>query len=325
MILRVIGLTMCDMDSPRLKAFARAVVLLAPCVLGGCGRSSPISEEQRAFQHASGQISSYDGRREAFGNTEEARALAGRFSQIFRQLREIGFSGKQQGMVTQGHFLTYGHVAPDRICLLVHVPLLRKFTQDAQRSLLDLAWKTASTLLPDRRGTRLGVGLRGVLLYDGVATGVVGEEPTKTFGPNSEKELYAFFAASPPIPVEAPPSVAAPPPATSAAPTPTETPRFRQISRQQLVLSFVLQLRSPDPDRRVQGLAGLRHYGREAAVVPDVARLLASDDVPEVRADAAKTLGVIGSPTAKAALERAVQDPDQRVREAVQKALGQIH
>lgn len=303
------------------------VLALVPLLLWCCGRSTPPTEEESRIREANQKIASYDGSREAFGNTEEARALAGRFATLFRQLREIGFSGQQKGMVTQGHFLTYCQVGPDRVCLLIHVPLLRKFSEDAQKSLLQLAWTTVSAMLQGKRGMQLGVGLRGVLMYDGVATGVVGEEPQQRLGLGGEKELHRFFTASP-LPAAALPKVTpslAPPPTLvppEVSPSP-EAPPARPAAETRTLLHFVVSLRDPSAETRRYGLAGIRRMGGAVAegANPDVGRVLASDPDPAVRSDAAATLGLLGSPAARSALEKGLQDPDPAVREAVGRAL----
>jgi hypothetical protein len=296
-------------------------------MMGACAPSPPATEEERAFREASQKINTFDGTREAFGNTDAARELAGRFSTLFRQLREIGFSGGQKGMLTQGHFLTYCRMDPGRVCVLVHVPLLRKFTEEAQKSLLDLAWQTASALLEKQPGTQLAVGLRGVLLYDGVAIGRVGEEPKRTFGAGGEKELYPFFAALPAGSSPATPSSEAQTSAPTRPPSPAgdEPPSARPITREQALLNFVTRLREPSPDARLGALAGIRHMGPDAgAAVPDVARVLSSDPDVAVRVDAARTLGRIGSGAARTALEVARQDKDSAVRDAVAAALREV-
>ena len=239
-------------------AWGRGQAILLTALLLACGPGRPPSEEERTFQEASRQINTYDGRQEAFGNSEEARALAARFSTMFRQLREIGFTGRQKGLLTQGHFLTYCRMDADRVCVLVHVPLLRKFTQEAQ----------------------------------------------KTFGAQSEKSLHEFFGP---------------------APSPSEEPRFRPITSQQALLKFVVRLRDGSTEERLAGLAGIRYLAAEAeAAVPDVARVLTSDDSPAVRIDAARTLGRIGTPAARTALEGARPQPDTAVGDAIRAALREI-
>jgi hypothetical protein len=59
------------------------------------------------------------------------------------------------------------------------VPELRRFTDDAQRSLLNLARTTARSVtkgIPGQPDMKLGVGLRGAVLYGGIAIGTAATE-----------------------------------------------------------------------------------------------------------------------------------------------------
>jgi hypothetical protein len=135
-----------------------AVALLA-------ASAPPPDPTRSAFDAASRRIDVYSDA-EAFGNTEEARAMAQRFSRLMKSLDRIAFTGQDDRgpSLSQGHFLTYVELREDSVCFLVHVPKLRAYDGEVRRSLLELAWMTAKEASRDARkgrDLRLGVGLRG--------------------------------------------------------------------------------------------------------------------------------------------------------------------
>jgi hypothetical protein len=75
----------------------------------------PPDPTRSAFDAASRQIDVYSDA-EAFGNTEEARAMAQRFSRLMKSLDRIAFTGQgdRGPSLSQGHFLTYVELREDR-------------------------------------------------------------------------------------------------------------------------------------------------------------------------------------------------------------------
>ncbi|MCI0343138.1 MAG: HEAT repeat domain-containing protein [Planctomycetales bacterium] len=73
--------------------------------------------------------------------------------------------------------------------------------------------------------------------------------------------------------------------------------------------------------RRSEAASALGDLADRAAV-PHLAWALAHDPAGVVRREAAKSLGALGGPEARAALERAASDPDPEVREAARAAPG---
>ncbi len=166
---------------------------------GGAGRT----DGEAAFQDANRLIGSDHGT-EAYGNTPEAEKLAADFAAGVKLGRQLGVeAGKKPAIsLSNGKFLTYCRLNADSCAFMVHVPDLRKFSQDAKDYMADLAWgvamKQAAQLRPQPR--RLAVGIRGALLYDIVLEGQVQaaekagdgiEQRHSGFSP--EKFLAAYF------------------------------------------------------------------------------------------------------------------------------------
>ena len=205
-----------------------ALAIAASCT--SCGPRSDLPGRE-AFEAASGTIVVYDGQRVAFGNTPEAEKLAATFSRTLEGMRHLLFTEGRKGRpsLSQGHFLTYCQLSADRACFLVHVPGLKNFTAEARAHLLDVAWICAGTATSDLRPSRdrtLGVGLRGAVLYGGVAVGPGNGAAEKDSDRVADvARLYPFFTA-PSGPVvaaaaEAPtPEAPSRPPATLAEVTP---------------------------------------------------------------------------------------------------------
>jgi hypothetical protein len=164
---------------------------------------------ENAFREAESKTVSYHGE-VAFGNTPEAQRYAAAFAQKLELMRTIAFSKAEEShapSLTKGHFLTYCEVRQGKICFLVHVPELRRYSSEAKDSLAKIAWELARQAGdPVRKGdtTRVGVGLRGVLLYGAVLTGTRQQEV-----PQQSKDstlLHEFFTGPMRVAVEAPPA-----------------------------------------------------------------------------------------------------------------------
>lgn len=176
--------------------------------------AAPRIPQAAAFERANEQLLAFTGQ-EAFGNTPEAVALAERFARILRAMREIAFTkGRREGALslTQGRFLTYCELRQGSICFLVHVPEFKNYTADAKRALLDIAWTCARQVTAETRASgelRIGIGLRGILMYGAAATGMgSGEKPeaVELDAPIDEARFHPFFRGS----SSAPPRLSAP-------------------------------------------------------------------------------------------------------------------
>ena len=127
----------------------------------------------------------------AYGNTDQAKAIAAEFATLMRERREELFTGAEpRGLsLTQGHFVTYCQVESDRCALIVHVPSYRHFDQDAKVTLDALARVTAEEVVRGHLppGTSLALGLRGVLRYGFISFGRV-----RAIGDDSESGMTVF-------------------------------------------------------------------------------------------------------------------------------------
>lgn len=139
---------------------------------------------------------------------------------------------------------------------------------------------------------------------------------------------YPVYVAPAPVVVQAAP-VVQPVPAFQTAPPPS-APAVRQAYAAQVVdaqaeISRNLSLLSdPSENTRAESVLQLGRLRAEQAVDP-LAATLAGDRSPLVREAAARALGLIGSPRALPALQRAAQaDADRDVRHSSQFALDVI-
>jgi hypothetical protein len=147
----------------------------------------------------------------AYGNSDLAKELAADYSVRIRVLRETLFTKRNKEPLisfSNGEFLTYCQL-DDRGCLfLVHVPDLRKFGKEAKDQLGELAWETAQQVVRDglpNPPPKLGVGIRGVVLYDRAMIGTVqpedspdsGIEIART-GSSAQLALHRFFSNNDP-------------------------------------------------------------------------------------------------------------------------------
>jgi hypothetical protein len=195
---------------------ATLAVTVGLALLLGSGKGHATSPGESEFRRVNSQITSYRGQ-EAFGNTPEARQIAGAYSQKMAAIAKVVFSGgrdSHEGTLTEGHFLTHVEMREDSVCFLVHVPQLRAYQGEVRKTLLEVAWTLAHGAtgeLGDGRPLRMAVALRGVMLYGAVATGTTSaEEPSSEDfeGAASTEPLYAFFSNSGPRQTAALPGVA---------------------------------------------------------------------------------------------------------------------
>ena len=110
------------------------------------------------------------------GNTPDAQALADEFSQRLKQARKLGIESRKSSSVislTGGEFLTYCLLTRESCVFMVHVPDLRKFTQEAKDYIADAAWATALAVTEQRQSSfrNVCVGVRGALMFDRAISG----------------------------------------------------------------------------------------------------------------------------------------------------------
>jgi len=183
-------------------------------------QNAPVQPGEAEFTAANRMIDRY-AEHEAFGNSSEALEIATRFGRLLKTVDSVAFKRKDGAARPSGerHFLTYVELRQDAVCFLVHVPELKDYDGEVRRTLLELAWTTAQAAtreLRQPRDLRLGVGLRGELLYGALATGMGEGTPIQDLGTAvSVKPLHVFFAGPArrsPAPGAAPPAEAPPAP-----------------------------------------------------------------------------------------------------------------
>ncbi len=193
--------------------------------LSSAAVSAGAASGQQVFDAANSKITS--NRNGSYhGNTPEAQNLARAFSSIAKGLRDQAIDrGKSTVSLSGGEFLTYAHVTPTRCVFLVHVPELRKFSNDAKETMAEIAWISAQKVAADLNPApeTLAVGIRGALLYDRVLSGVLVNDPQnfrdgihKEITGTSSKNLLAALFMPEAAPVAATPK-APPAPADDGA------------------------------------------------------------------------------------------------------------
>lgn len=111
----------------------------------------------------------------AHGNNPEAQELAKTLSSRLKDAREMGIESRKSAPIvslTHGDFLTYCLLTKDSCVFMVHVPDLRQFSPEAKDFITEEAWVAALDITKTHKADlrTLAVGLRGVLLYDRVAS-----------------------------------------------------------------------------------------------------------------------------------------------------------
>jgi hypothetical protein len=149
------------------------------------------------------QVMSFKGEA-ALGNNDEARALAKQYSVAMKAARQIFFTGSDKNKLsfTQGEFVTYCNLLPDRCAFIVHVPQLRNYTSDAETEMTEMAWRMAVNVLRDRSGftKELAVGIRGPMNFGRILIGVPSSTGDNMAGirerTTRSNALYPFFMAA---------------------------------------------------------------------------------------------------------------------------------
>lgn len=155
-----------------------------------------------AFKNAEYEIASKRDQPAGRGNSAQAIVLANLFAERIKEVSDEVFTADRKPLLqlSDGEYLTFCELHPDRVLFLVHVPSYRKFTGDAKKALAQLAWLAAqATAAGQVQGeAKLGVGLRGVLTYGDILLGTAPastEDTVTPFRAGDKNELIAFFAA----------------------------------------------------------------------------------------------------------------------------------
>ncbi|XZE19723.1 DUF4190 domain-containing protein [Pirellulaceae bacterium SH449] len=167
-------------------------------------RSFQVSESGNAsFKSAEYEIAAKRDQPVGRGNSKEAIELAEEFAEKLKELCDISFTSNKRPfqVFSEDEYLTFCELKEDRCLFLVHVPSYRKFTGSAKKTLADIAWATAQVVTVEKLkpNVRLGVGLRGVLLYGDIMLGTTVESSESRFTPyraGDKADLIAFFEPS---------------------------------------------------------------------------------------------------------------------------------
>lgn len=145
-------------------------------------------------------MQAYEGQ-EGSGNTPSATEFAQSYARKLRISRQVLFTeGKGGASLTKGYFLTYCFEGEDSLAVLVHVPELRRYAEDAKVTLGEYAWTLATleTRSQFPKVKRLAVGVKGAINYSTILTGVItDQDPIKGIRERhsvvSTKPLNPFF------------------------------------------------------------------------------------------------------------------------------------
>lgn len=147
---------------PKFWAFLLTIVAVLITVAPRDEMEEGSETAQAAFKAADSQISSVS-KGGINGNTPEAAALAKEFAVSAKTFREMFIEkGKDD------EFPTYVHLTPSQCVFMLHVPQLRKFSDDAKQTMAQIAWANAQELVAELnpKPSKIALGIRGSLLYD---------------------------------------------------------------------------------------------------------------------------------------------------------------
>lgn len=159
---------------------------------------------KRALDNAESKIVSKQGLAAGRGNNPEAVELANLFAEQLKRIGDEAFTASRKPILqlSQGEYLTFCELHEDRCLFLVHVPSYRNFTDEARKTLAELAWATAQLVVVETLppGTKLGVGLRGTLLYGDIMLGMspTSSETLTRYKSGDQDDLLMFFVEDKP-------------------------------------------------------------------------------------------------------------------------------
>jgi hypothetical protein len=297
--------TMVAVSALAVLAVSALVVGLALLVGSASGSRRAGAAAAAGLREAEAKILVYEGQA-AHGNTPDAQRYAAAYSERMALVRGIAFTGgrdENASSLTEERFLTYCELRQGKICFLVHVPELRSYAANAREALARIAWTLAQQTVESRSDAatlRLGVGLRGLLLYGVVMTGTAqGPMPPVR---DIHAPLEAFFTG----PLA--PSEGAGRLADRTAPTPPTAEPTAPLLLQERLRRDIEAIGLSDPDPRLAAARDLESLGLEA--VPALLNT-AQDQAKnvEARATSMHLLGRSGSPEAIPVLLRCLEDP----------------
>lgn len=188
-----------------MKRLGLVCVVIGALLSGGCGKSDrPGKPGETEFEAVNRKITTNkDGA--SHGDSPETVAAAGEFAASMKQMQALMFTGGSgKSFASGGEFVTAIVQRPDAVIVLCHVPELRHYkTEEARASLAGLAWtvaqRTTAKLPGVTAGTKLMVGLRGVVSYGPIWEGKMeGDAEVKNDDVGGRKRFYPHFAAPEP-------------------------------------------------------------------------------------------------------------------------------
>ncbi len=168
---------------------------------GAAGRRARPKPGEDAFRAASSLIiSKSEGT--AHGDTDEAKEMAQKYSEVLKVMQEKSFTGGKENRrfsLTGEDFLTYCRINDSSVVFLVHVPQLKRYKGEVRDSLLEIAWLIADQITeghPQADDLEIAVGLKGTAVFGGSAVGKRGGEPQyENAFIIDETVFFKFFAA----------------------------------------------------------------------------------------------------------------------------------
>jgi hypothetical protein len=138
---------------------------------------------ERALRDADWKLDKATGE-QSLGNSPQAYAMAVEVNDFCKNLGPLitKMGGPPGSGSADSRCVTYVEARPDKVCFLVHVPNLRQFSKQNVESAAGLFWQSARITAKKSYGRddlKVAVGLRGSMLYGGVAVGMAsGVKPT---------------------------------------------------------------------------------------------------------------------------------------------------
>lgn len=153
------------------------------CYLASEYEKRPKKPGQAAMEKAEDFIRTYNGA-EASGNTPEGTELAADFARELRVARGILIQDGKAGFAdtTHGRFLTYCFLTKKSSAIIVQVPNLRNFSEDAKLTLEESAWTIATHLVGSKhpQAQKMILGIKGQMDYSSIISGSVNtQDPLK--------------------------------------------------------------------------------------------------------------------------------------------------
>lgn len=135
----------------------------------------------------------------AYGNTNKAKEIAAMMEERLRLYDGMMFGNKNTGKGT-AKYVVHCEQHEKTCAFLIFVPNYRKFDNNAETSISEFAWQSATELLESNNtapDTALCVALKGMVLFGSVMTGTVADEsPQKTS--KSEGDIEKFLSVEKP-------------------------------------------------------------------------------------------------------------------------------